>query len=419
MLDRRFVVENPKLVLDNIRLRKSRPVDVQAFVKMEEQRRQAERDLQELRTEANRLARERRGPEGAEAAREIRNREKELRDTVQRLRDQADEMLVAIPNLIHPEVPPGGEEESRELALGRTPVPTFDFPVRDHVDVGTQLRIMDMDAGTRVASPGFYFIQGDGVFLELALQQFALDRLVAEGFVPQIVPELANDRILAGTGYVPRGNESNTFHIEGEDLNLIATSEIVLCGRYADQVLPAEDLPLKVCGISHCFRTERAHGRATRGLFRVHQFLKVEMVVICRPEQSEAFHADMLRIERDIYDELDLPYRVIDVASGDLGAPAYRKFDIEAWMPGRGDNGAFCEVTSTSNCTDYQARRLNIRYEDADTGKRQFVHTLNGTGMAVGRAMIAILENNQTADGLVAVPKVLQPYLGGRTVIGA
>ncbi|MGI9004506.1 MAG: aminoacyl--tRNA ligase-related protein [Pseudonocardia sp.] len=227
------------------------------------------------------------------------------------------------------------------------------------------------------------------------------------------MPELAKDEIMTGAGYAPRGDESNSYHLEHGDLNLIATSEIALCGRYAGEVIPAEQLPLKLCGISHCFRTERAYGRSTRGLFRVHQFSKVEMVILCLPADSEQMHGRLLEIERSIFDELGLPYRVLDIASGDLGAPAYRKFDIEAWMPGRGDNGQYSEVTSASNCLDYQARRLNIRYQVAGERRREYVHTLNGTGIAVGRAMIAVLENNQRADGTVAVPEALQPYLGG------
>lgn len=412
MLDRKFVVDNTELIAENMLRRRSAPVDVEAFVGLESERRRAEGELQAVQGEIKRLSKTRPGPDAAETARKLRLRERELRDAAHQLRRDADLLLAAIPNLTHPDTPVGGEHDSREIGQGKTPRPEPDFPVRDHVEIGEDLGILDLEAGSRVAAPGFYFLQGEAVLLELALQRFALDRLMAEGFLPQIVPELAKDRILAGTGYTPRGNESNTYHIEGEDLNLIATSEIALCGRYIDSVLDLQDLPIKLCGISHCFRTERAHGRATRGLFRVHQFLKVEMVVLCTPDQSEAIHQDLLRIEREIFDELELPYRVVDIATGDLGAPAYRKYDLEAWMPGRGDGGAFSEVTSASNCTDYQARRLNIRYRDPQTGKKQFVHTLNGTGVAVGRAMIAILENNQQADGTVSVPVALRDLLG-------
>lgn len=411
MLDRRYVAANVDEIERIIQARRSRVVDVPRFALLEEQRRAAEQDFQDLRAAMGRHAREVRGPEGAPAAREMRERERSLRADIQRLTAEADELLRAVPNLLHPSVPLGDESDSREIARGATEVPVFDHPVKDHVDLGTDLGILDLEAGSRVAGAGFYFLQGDGAMLELALQAYTLKRLVAEGFLPQVVPELAKDHVLAGTGYAPRGDESNTYSIEGDDLNLIATAEIVLCGRYAGQVLREQDLPLRLCGVSHCFRTERAYGKATRGLFRVHQFLKVEMVVLCTPEQSEAEHANLLRIEREIFDDLGVPYRVVDIASGDLGAPAYRKFDIEAWMPGRGEGGAFSEVTSASNCTDYQSRRLDIKYATPD-GRRSFVHTLNGTGMAVGRAMIAILENNQLPDGRVRVPSALQPFLG-------
>ncbi|MGY2026952.1 serine--tRNA ligase [Nocardia gipuzkoensis] len=415
MLDRKFVLANLPLIERNIADRRSRPVDVALFADLEHQRLSIDKQLQQLRTETKALSRER-TPDAALRGRELREQEKALREDLAETTARANELLAAIPNLTHPSTPIGGEDDGKVVGRSAVQPREFDFPIKDHADLASELGILDMAAGSRVAGAGFYFLQGEGVLLELALQRFALDRAIAEGYFPQIVPELANDSTLKGTGYAPRGDESNTYHIENEDLNLIATSEIVLCGRYADQVLEAAHLPIKLCGISHCFRTERAYGRATRGLFRVHQFNKVEMVILCRPDDSEELHQELLQIERGIFDDLELPYQVIDIASGDLGAPAYRKFDIEAWMPGRGDGGQYSEVTSASNCTDYQARRLNIRYK-AEEGKRQPVHTLNGTALAVGRAMIALLENNQDALGNITVPNVLRPYLGGLNTI--
>ncbi|WP_040840174.1 serine--tRNA ligase [Nocardia brevicatena] len=415
MLDRKFVLANQALIERNIADRRSRPVDVREFAQLEQDRLNKEQQLQQLRHEAKNVSKQR-TPDAIEHGRELRAQERELRDEVATLQARADELLAGIPNLTHPSTPIGGEEDGKVIAHGAATPRVVDFPIKDHVDLATDMGILDLTAGSRVAGAGFYFLQGEGVMLELALQRMALDRAMAAGYSPQIVPELARDEILAGTGYTPRGDEANTYHIEGDDLNLIATSEIVLCGRYADQVLNEADLPLKLCGISNCYRTERAYGRATRGLYRVHQFSKVEMVIICHPDDSEQFHDELLTIERGIFDDLEIPYHVIDIASGDLGAPAYRKFDIEAWMPGRGDGGEYAEVTSASTCTDYQARRLGIRYRGED-GKRHLVHTLNGTSLAVGRAMIAVLENYQNSDGTVTVPEVLRPYLGGLETI--
>ena len=257
------------------------------------------------------------------------------------------------------------------------------------------------------------FLKNDAVLLELALQQFAVHLMIQEGFTPCVTPDIARNEILYGTGYQPRGEETQIYSIENTDLSLVATAEITLGGLFSDQVLEEADLPQKWCGISHCYRTEAgAHGRATRGLFRVHQFTKVEMFAFTTPAQSDEMLDHFCELEGRIFDELGIPYRVVDTATGDLGGPAYRKFDLEAWMPGRGENGAYGEVTSTSNCTDFQARRLNIRYKKKGEKGTHFVHTLNGTAVAISRALIAVVENYQQADGSVDVPKVLQPFVG-------
>jgi seryl-tRNA synthetase len=251
------------------------------------------------------------------------------------------------------------------------------------------------------------------VRLELALQQYALGILCGHGFTPVITPDLAHTEILHGTGYIPRGPETQIYSIEHTSLNLVATAEITLGGMLAGTTLDAERLPLKLCGISHCFRTEAgAAGRASRGLYRVHQFTKVEMFAFTLPDQSDAMLEHFREIEGEIFDGLGLPYRVVDTATGDLGGPAYRKYDLEAWMPGRGERGEWGEVTSTSNCTDYQARRLNIRYKHKGEKGTHLLHTLNGTAVAISRALIAILENYQRADGSVGVPVALQPWVG-------
>jgi seryl-tRNA synthetase len=296
-------------------------------------------------------------------------------------------------------------------------VRSFDFKPLDHVALGENLKLFDFEAGAKVAGHGFYFLVGDAVLLELALQRYAVDLLLREGFTPMATPDLARDVILEGTGFMPRGPETQIYSIAGTDLSLVATAEITLGGAFHERIFEAEELPLKLCGISHCFRTEAgAHGKATRGLYRVHQFTKVEMFAFTRPEESEAVHQLLLDLECRLFDGLGIPYRVIDTASGDLGGPAFRKFDLEAWMPGRGAAGEWGEVTSTSNCTDYQARRLGLRYRRPGEKGTQFVHTLNGTAVAISRAIIAILENHQNADGTVTVPTPLVPWMGKEVI---
>jgi seryl-tRNA synthetase len=326
-------------------------------------------------------------------------------------------LLSAIPNLVHPSVPTGGEADFRELRRWGTPA-TFGFRAQDHLTIAERLQLVDFEAGARVAGQKWYFLKNEAVLLELALQRFALDVLIEAGFTPFITPDVAKPAILDGIGYNPRGAETQIYSIANEDLCLVGTAEITLGGIHADSILDEEALPLRLAGISHCFRTEAgAAGRESRGLYRVHQFSKVEMFALTSPEGSEAMHEELVAIEERIFQALEIPYRVIDVASGDLGAPAYRKFDIEAWMPGRGESGDWGEVTSASNCTDYQARRLGIRFKRKAAKRNEFVHTLNGTALALSRAPIALYENHQRADGSVAIPKALQPYLG-RDVIG-
>jgi seryl-tRNA synthetase len=254
----------------------------------------------------------------------------------------------------------------------------------------------------------------------LALQRFAVDLLIREGFTPTITPDLAFNSVLQGTGYIPRGPETQIYSIADSELSLVATAEITLGGLLAGEIVEAENLPIKLCGISHCYRTEAgAHGRATRGLYRVHQFTKVEMFAFTSPDESDAMLEYFCQLECRLFDELGIAYRVIDTATGDLGGPAYRKYDLEAWMPGRGQGGEFGEVTSTSNCTDYQARRLSIRYRQKGEKGTHFVHTLNGTAIAISRALIAILENYQQADGSIVVPEVLRPWVGKERVARA
>jgi seryl-tRNA synthetase len=317
--------------------------------------------------------------------------------------------------MAHPDAPVGREEKDNLEVKRSGHPPKFDFQPADHVKLGQDLDIIDFDSATKVSGTKFYYLKNEGVFLELGLVRYALDILQKKGFTPFITPDIAREEILEGIGFNPRGQESNVYALEGEDTCLVGTAEITLGGYYSDTILPKDKLPLRMAGLSHCFRREAgAAGQFSKGLYRVHQFTKLEMFVFCLPEESEEFHEELRSIEEEIFEGLNIPYRVVDTCSGDLGAPAYRKWDLEAWMPGR-NNGDWGEVTSTSNCTDYQARRLNIRYKDSD-GKNKFVHMLNGTAIAVSRAIIAILENFQQKDGSVRLPRALVPYCGFDTI---
>jgi len=419
MLDRNFILAHLADVAANCRNR-GVEVDLDRFAAIDAERKKTDQALQDAQREANALAaaKELSVDQKREQGRVLRDRRETLKAALETLQTETDALLLRIPNMTHPDSPTGRDDkDNKEIDRNAIPAPTFDFVPRDHVALGDLLGIIDTEGGSKVAGPGFYFLKGDGARLELALQNFAVEFLAKRGYVPHITPDMARDSILQGTGFTARGAETNTYRIEDHDMSLIATAEITLCGLYQDTILDEAELPIRIAGVSHCFRTERAAGRATRGLYRVHQFTKVEMVVIATPEQSEAVHAELLANERAIFDALELPYRVLDICTGDLGGAAYRKYDLEAWMPGRGQGGEFGEVTSTSNCTDYQARRLNIRYRKSPKDKPIFAHTLNGTGIALGRAMVAILENNQLADGSVRLPRVLQNFMGQTHIV--
>ena len=420
MLDRKYILENLEAVRTNCTHRGT-AVDLDQLVQLEESRRTLATQVQELNRQANEVSKtigKAKDAEEREARKEEGRKLREQKDAAQKEHDGLDKQIVAlqrlVPNLSHPDAPIGKDDKANlELRHGKHQPHTYDFEVLDHVDLGERLDLIDMEGGSRTTGHGFYFLKNEAVLLELALQQFVMSLLVERGFTPAITPDLARDEILEGIGFIPRGPETQIYSVNDTDLSLVATAEITLGGWYSGQVLEEEQLPIKLCGISHCYRTEAgAHGRATRGLYRVHQFTKVEMFAFTTPEQSTAMHDELCALECEIFDALEIPYRVVDTATGDLGGPAYRKFDLEAWMPGRGDKGEYGEVTSTSNCTDYQARRLNIRYKKKGEKGTHFVHTLNGTAVAISRALIAILENGQQPDGSIIIPEVLRPFLG-------
>jgi seryl-tRNA synthetase len=419
MLDALFIRDHLEAVKANCRNRNV-TADVDRVVQLDDERKRLIQETQTLQQRQNELKKLIPKEQDGDKKQALIKEGRELREKVAALEERSKQVetelravLMTIPNISHPAAPVGTTAEDNKI-LRRVGEPRrFEFTPKDHVALAEALELVDFEAGASVAGQKFHFLKNEAVLLELALVQYALGVLIREGYTPIITPDVARVEVLEGIGFIPRGPETQIYSLENTDLCLIATAEITLGGMHRDQILDELQLPLKYVGLSHCFRTEAgAPGRDTRGLYRVHQFTKVEMFAFCAPDQSEAIHEELLRIEETIFQGLALPYQVIDTCTGDLGGPAYRKYDLEAWMPGRGQRGEYGEVTSTSNCTDYQARRLDIRYRVPGQKGTRFVHTLNGTAVAVSRALLAILENNQQAEGSVVVPEVLRPWVG-------
>ena len=423
MLDLKFIRENREAVEENCENR-GVEADVGLIVELADRRSALIQELNELRQRQNQLAKSV-GRERDEEARgklieesrgmkeRIPEKEAELHEVEGRLREEQ----LKVPNMTHPDSPIGKDDTENVEIRRWGEAPSFDFEPKDHVEIGESLGIIDFDAGSKTTGSKFYFLRGDAVLLELGLIRYAMDVLIEHGYEPTITPDLARDEALVGTGFIPRGPETQIYSVQDSDLSMIATAEITLAGQLADEIIDEDSLPLRYAGLSHCFRTEAgSHGRASRGLYRVHQFTKVEMFAFAAPEQSEAIHEEMVGIEERVFQGLGLPYRVVDICTGDLGGAAYRKYDLEAWMPGRGEAGEFGEVTSTSNTTDYQARRLAIRYRK-EGGRPQLLHTLNGTALALSRAFIALLEVYQQQDGSILLPDALVPYVGKKRLV--
>ena len=417
MLDYRFIKENLEAVKANIEAR-NMTADADKVVELFDKRTELVTALQVLQTERNENAKSMKGKLEPEVRQKLIEEGKALKEKIAAMEKELseaeallDEAGRQIPNMAHPDAPVGKvDTENLEVKQVGT-VPQFDFEPKDHVQLAAELDLVDFDEAAKVSGPKFYYLKNEAVFLEQAVVMYALNILRKHGFTPFITPDVAKAEILQGIGFNPRGNESNVYCIEEEGTCLVATAEITLGGYHSGEILDKAKLPLKYCGLSHCFRREAgAAGQFSKGLYRVHQFTKLEMFVYCTPEESDALHEQLRQIEEEIFTGLKIPFRVVDTCTGDLGAPAYRKWDLEAWMPGR-NGGDWGEVTSTSNCTDFQARRLNVKYKD-DDGKNKFVHMLNGTAIALSRAMVAILENYQNEDGTVSIPEVLVPLCG-------
>jgi seryl-tRNA synthetase len=415
MIDIKFLRENPDVVRASQKGRGENVELVDQILAIDEVKRAAVSEFETLRQEQNVLSKSVGGAKGDEKTALLENA-KALADKVKAadskrsaIEEEAKQLLLQLSNLLDTEAPIGGEEDFVTIEHIGTPRDfTKDgFEPKDHVELGKLLGAIDTERGAKVAGSRSYYLTGVGALLEFALVNYAIQSALKNGFTPVIPPVLVNPAAMEGTGFLGQAAE-NVYRIEKDDVYLVGTSEVPLAAMHMDEILPADKLPLRYAGYSSCFRREAGtYGKDTRGIIRVHQFDKVEMFTFCKPEDAKAEHARLLQWEKDFLTAMEIPFRVIDVASGDLGSSATRKFDIEAWIP---TQGAYREVTSTSNCTEFQARRLNIRYKDSEGTKA--LATLNGTLVAIPRMIVAILENHQNADGTVNVPAALQPFLG-------
>ncbi len=408
MIDVKLIRENPEFIKANCIRRGCPDIDVDLIVEIDKQLRDTIQKTETMRAERNRLSKEcQSNPAAREQVKAMKEDLANLEALQDKLQAELNEKLSWMPNILAPEVPDGSDDQANVELRKVGTIPTFDFQVRDHQELGELLDILDTKRGAKVAQAGFYYWKGKGAQLCLALHMWTISELTKRGFTPFVTPVLAKEKTMFGTGYLPFFADQ-TYKLEREDLALIGTSEQTLVGYHADETLDAEELPRKYTAFTPCFRTESgSYGKASRGIFRVHQFHKVEQIIFCLPEDSENQHKVCLENEEYLLQQLGLPYHVVDVCIGDMGAPGYRKYDIEAWFAGF--NG-YREVTSNTNLTEFQSRRLGIRYKQAD-GSKGYVHTISATAMT-DRALIAILENNQQADGSVIIPEVLRPFCG-------
>jgi seryl-tRNA synthetase len=413
MIDIKFLRENPDVVRASQKGRGEDVTLVDQVIAIDEKRRVAINEFELLRAEQNTLSKSVGGAKGdektklLESAKDLANKVKSADAKRAELEAQTQAVALQLSNILDPNAPIGKEEDFVVLEHVGTPREFTDFEPKDHVELGKLLGAIDTERGAKVSGSRSYYLTGVGALLEFALVNYAISSAVKAGFTPVIPPVLVNPPAMEGTGFLGQAAE-NVYHLEKDGMYLVGTSEVPLAAYHMDEVLPVEKLPLRYAGYSTCFRREAGtYGKDTRGIIRVHQFDKVEMFSFCHPDQALEEHKRLLQWEKDFLNAMEIPYRVIDVASGDLGSSANRKFDIEAWIP---TQKAYREVTSTSNCAEFQARRLNIRFKDSDGTK--VVATLNGTLVAIPRMIVAILENHQNADGSVNVPQALQPFLG-------
>lgn len=416
MLDIQQIIENTDKVRESIQ-RRGVKANLDAVLDTYNKRKSLKTSLDNKRAESNIIAKKIPTLKDEEKqtliqqGRALNQEISAMEEQVRTLDTEFTDAMLEIPNILAEDTPTGKSDADNVVIRTHLTPREFDFTPKDHVELGKSLDLIDFDAGAKVTGAKFYFLKNEAVFLELALKMLAVQAAAKKGYTPLITPDIAKKSVLSGTGFSPRGNESNIYNLEDLDLSLIATAEIPVGGLHADEIIPEEKLPLKYVAESHCFRREAGSaGQESKGLYRVHQFSKIELFQVTKPEDGEQALQDILSLEESIYEMLELPYRVVRICDADLGAAALKKYDIEVWMPGRSSDEKYGEVTSASNCTDYQSRRLNIKYRTKEN-KKIFAYTLNGTAIALSRTLMAILENYQQKDGSVLVPNALKPFL--------
>ncbi len=409
MLDIQFIRDNPEKVKKGISARQLDPKLVDEVLSLDKKRRELLAEIEELRAKRNQAAKAKKVEEGKKIKLQLQKLEPELKKVGSKFK----KALYQIPNIVAPDVPEGKDESENKVLRKWGEPKKFDFKPKDHLELGEALDIIDVKRAAKVSGTRFGYLKGDATLLEFALINLALETLIKEGFIPVTPPALIKKQAMRGMGYMEHGREKDMYVLEKDGIVLVGTSEQSIGPMHMNEVFKAKDLPKRYVAFSSCFRREAgSYGKDTRGILRVHQFDKVEMFSFTKPEDSDKEHEFLLSLQEKFFQALDIPYKVVEMCSGDLGAPAARKYDLEAWMPGQ---GKYREITSTSNTTDFQARRLNIKYQDK--GKTKFVHTLNGTAFAIGRTIIAILENYQEKDGSIVIPKVLQKWVGKDKII--
>ena len=415
MLDVKFIRENPELVQSDA-AKKGYDISIKDLLMQDESRRKLKTEADEIRKNRNAINEEIKQAKGKpdasliEKTKQLKNELQLIEEEFFQAQEKFDELIQIVPNILGSDVPLGGEEDSVEIKSWGTRKENAE----DHLEYMTKRGWVDFERGAKVAGAKFYYLKGNGALLENAIYQFALNMLIKEGFEFMTVPHMVTERIAYGSGFAPKSSEESNEYFVNDNLMLIGTAEAPLTGYHADEIINESELPLKYVGYSPCYRREAgAYGKHSRGLFRVHQFNKLEMYIFTTKEDSEKMHQEILSYEEKIWQALNIPYRVVNIAAGDLGAPAAKKYDIEYWSP---VDNAYRELTSCSNCTDFQARNLNIRVRRKN-GEVEILHTLNGTAVSLARSIIAIVENYQQPDGSLIVPEVLKPYLSERDII--
>ena len=417
MLDLKFIRENKDLIKTNSKNRLAK-VDIDKLLELDAKKRKVEAELNELQAKRNAGSKSKPSPEQIIEMKKIGEDIKKHEESLKPLNEKIREIQMTIPNLTHGDVRVSDDEDDNPVMDTFLEASKFNFKVRDHKELAEINDLVDFDRATKVSGAKFFYLKNELALLEFALIQYALEKVITHGFIPFSTPDLAKREVMEGIGFNPRGESTQVYNIEGTDLSLVGTAEITMGGYHMNETIDEKDLPKKYVAVSHCFRTEAgSYSKFSKGIFRVHQFTKIEMFQYVMPDKSEEAHQELLDIEREIFEGLKIPFRVVDHCTADLGGPAIRTYDLEAWMPGKpnknGEDGDWGEITSTSNCTNYQARGLNIKYRDKN-GKKDYLHMLNGTAIAVTRAMIAIMENFQEEDGSIIIPEALRKYLPGQ-----